>query len=76
MSIAVLEKEMKMLPEESFHEVMDFINYLKFKYSSTSHKETEKKIDVSKRFGAFPELQKIPNDIDFCNDEIAEIFGV
>lgn len=70
MPLAVLEKEIETLPAESMTEIMDYIQYLKFKYNNDS------KIDVSKRFGSFPELQAVPSDIDFCNNEIAEMFEV
>jgi hypothetical protein len=51
---------------------MKFIRYL----LSTQSKQETSVVDISKRFGISQGKLQVPDDIDFCNDEIADLFGV
>ena len=60
------------LNQTNYQAAMKFIRYL---LSTQSKKETSM-VDTSKRFGIAQGNLQVPDDIDFCNDEIADLFGV
>ncbi|MBP5440886.1 MAG: DUF2281 domain-containing protein [Fibrobacter sp.] len=70
MPYELLEEKIKAIPEEYAREVEDFIDFILQKSLNVSVKRSVKKFGVAK--GKF----NIPDNIDFCNDEIAEMFGV
>ena len=69
MPYEVLAQKIKAVPAEYVNEVADFIDFIVQRASSAPPKP-QRKFGVAK--GEF----EIPDDIDFCNDEIAEMFGV
>ncbi len=60
------------LNQANYQAVMKFIRYL----LSTQSKPETSVVDISKRFGISQGKLQVPDDIDFCNDEIADLFGV
>lgn len=70
MPYTVLESKLKEIPEQYIPEIADFIDYIQFK---ARQYESQKK---KPRLGAAKGKFVCPDDIDFCNDEIAEMFGV
>ena len=70
MPIELLQEKVKAVPAEYVGEVSDFIDFILQKSLSSSVKRSVKKFGIAK--GKF----SIPDNIDFCNDEIAEMFGV
>ena len=72
MPYEVLEQKIKTVPPEYVSEVADFIDFIVTKAVKTSPKKPKKRLP----FGAAKGKFRYPDDIDFCNDEIAEMFGV
>lgn len=70
MPIELPQEKVKAIPAEYVGEVSDFIDFILQKSLSSSVKRNVKKFGVAK--GKF----SIPDNIDSCNDEIAEMFGV
>jgi hypothetical protein len=70
MPIELLQEKVKAIPAEYVGEVSDFIDFILLKSLSSSVKRNIKKFGIAK--GKF----SIPDNIDSCNDEIAEMFGV
>lgn len=70
MPIELLQEKIKAIPAEYVGEVSDFIDFILQKSLSSSVKRNVKKFGIAK--GQF----SIPDNIDSCNDEIAEMFGV
>ena len=70
MPIELLQEKVKAIPAEYVGEVSDFIDFILQKSLSGSVKRSVKKFGIAK--GKF----SIPDNIDSCNDEIAEMFGV
>lgn len=70
MPIELLQEKVKAIPAEYVGEVFDFIDFILQKSLNTSVKRNVKKFGIAK--GQF----SIPDNIDSCNDEIAEMFGV
>ena len=60
------------LNQANYQAAMKFIRYL----LSTQSKQETSVVDTSKRFGISQGNLQVPDDIDFCNDEIADLFGV
>ena len=60
------------LNQANYQAAMKFIRYL----LSTQSKQETSVVDISKRFGIAQGNLQVPYDIDFCNDEIADLFGV
>ena len=75
MSYEVLEKQLKSLPEEYLEDVLNYVQLLQYKITVLGEKKEEKP-NVARRFGIAKGELHYPDDIDFCNDEIAEMFGV
>ena len=70
MPIELLQEKVKAIPAEYVGEVSDFIDFILQKSLSSPVKRNIKKFGIAK--GKF----SIPDNIDSCNDEIAEMFGV
>ena len=70
MPIELLQEKVKAIPAEYVGEVSDFIDFILQKSISSSAKRNVQKFGIAK--GKF----SIPDNIDSCNDEIAEMFGV
>lgn len=69
MSIELLQEKVKAIPAKYLEEVSDFIDFILQKSLSSSVTRNVKKFGVAK--GKF----SISDNIDSCNDEIAEMFG-
>lgn len=69
MSIELLHEKVKAIPAKYVEEVSDFIDFILQKSLNGSVKRNVKKFGVAK--GKF----SISDNIDSCNDEIAEMFG-
>ena len=69
MPIELLER-IKTLPEGYEQEIVDFLESILLKAAQDHRASSSRRIGIAKG-----EL-KYPDDIDFCNDEIAELFGV
>ncbi len=72
MPYEVLEQKIKTIPQEYVSEVADFIDFIVAKAVKSSLKKHKTRL----KFGAAKGKIIYPDDIDFCNDEIAEMFGV
>ena len=70
MPIELLQEKVKAIPAEYVGEVSDFIDFILQKSLNTSVKRNVKKFGIAR--GQFC----IPDNIDSCNEEIAEMFGV
>ena len=68
MPIELLER-IKNLPEGYEQEIVDFLESILLKAAQDHRASSSRRIGIAKG-----EL-KYPDDIDFCNDEIAELFG-
>lgn len=68
MPIELLER-IKTLPEGYEQEIVDFLESILLKAAQDHRASSSRRIGIAKG-----EL-KYPDDIDFCNDEIAELFG-
>ena len=66
----LLEKKIKAIPAEYMKEIEDFVDFIFQKLLNNSAKRNVRKFGVAK--GKI----RIPNDIDSCNDEIADMFGI
>ena len=72
MSYAVLEKELKTLPEEYLGYVSDYIELLKYKISFLDQNKCSKKLPIiGLAEGKFP----VPDDINAYDNDIAALFG-
>lgn len=71
MSYAVLEKELKTLPEEYLDYVADYIELLKYKISFLDQNQCSKKIPI---IGLAEKKFPIPDDINAYDNEIAALF--
>ena len=65
-----LLQRIKTLPEGYEQEIVDFLESILLKAAHDHRASSSRRIGIAKG-----EL-KYPDDIDFCNDEIAELFGV
>ncbi|WP_283171178.1 hypothetical protein [Curtanaerobium respiraculi] len=70
MPTAELEKLIDGLDKEDYETVVKFVTFL-----SEKQKPAER-ADVSKRIGIAEGVFPAPDDLDECNDEIAELFGI
>jgi len=70
MPTADIVKALDGLSIENRNMVINYILYLKELQIS------RRKKDVSKRFGIAKGKIQVPDDIDECNDEVAELFGI
>ena len=59
----------------SLSEQLNLLSYLANLINARQHQAVETKA-VPKRLGVAKGKFEVPDDIDFCNDEIAEMFGV
>jgi hypothetical protein len=71
MSYEQVAERIKTLPENYLTSIMGFIDLLQ------SHDESEQKSESNiRKFGCAKNELQYPDDIDFCNEEIAQMFGV
>ena len=73
MSYAVLEKELKSLPESYLEDVERYVQFLQYKIAALSNSDSENLPRV--KLGLGKGLFKVPDDINFGDDDIREMFG-
>ena len=71
MPYEVLEQKIKTIPAECVSEVADFIDFIVQRAAAQP-----RPLPPQRKFGIAKGELSYPDDIDFCNDEIAEMFGV
>ncbi|MBR0125031.1 MAG: DUF2281 domain-containing protein [Treponema sp.] len=70
MSYAVLEQQLKSLPEEYLEEVSRYVQLLQYKITVLDQQKKQKGIIMGLGEGKY----KIPDDINAYDDEVAESF--
>lgn len=70
MPIELLEEKIKTIPAEYEQEIADFLDSILLRVAQN------RKTTGGRKFGIAKGELAYPDDIDFCNDEIAEMFGV
>ena len=75
MSNALMDIE-KQIPLISLNEQISLMAYLANAIKKNTEAATSKESSISKRLGIAKGKFEIGDDIDFCNNEIAEMFGV
>ena len=69
MPYAILEKQLKTLPEEYLEDVAQYVQLLQYKIAAHSQKK-----ETPKRIGLGKGLFSVPDDIHFGDAEIADMF--
>ena len=76
MSYEVLEKKLKIIPEQYFEQVSSFLDLLLSLPKSAPTETTGRKPSGHPISGLAKGKFKYPDDINLYDDEIAEMFGV
>ena len=71
MSAAEMTQALAGLNPENYQAAMKFIRYL-----LSTQRQSVAMVNRSKRFGVAKGKLYVPDDIDFCNEEVADLFGV
>ena len=70
MSYAVLEQQIKALPEEYLDDIANYVQFLQYKLVALN-----KKKETPQRIGLGKGLFSVPDDIHFGDDEVQDMFG-
>lgn len=76
MPYEVLEKKLKIVPEQYFEQVSSFLDLLLTLPKSAPAESTERKPSGHPISGLAKGKFKYPDDINLYDDEIAEMFGL
>lgn len=70
MSYAVLEQQIKALPEEYLEDISQYVQFLQYKIAALKEKK-----EAPQRIGLGKGLFSVPDDIHFGDDDVQDMFG-